>query len=149
MKCLFENGKEVNQSIPIVLAVNEVDKNRLEGLSAISLRYKGKTLAILRKPEFYFHRKEERCGWQFGTSNLNHPYVKIIYESGDWLIGGDIEVLERIRWDDGLDIYRLTPNEIRAKCKKLKADAVFAFQVRNPIHNGHILLMQVHNLFTY
>lgn len=142
LKCLLEGGKEVNQSIPIVLAVCTADKVRLEGHSAITLRYKNKALAILRRPEFYFHRKEERCGWQFGTNNLGHPYVKMIYESGDWLVGGDVEVLERIKWHDGLDIYRLTPNEIRAKCRKMKADAVFAFQLRNPIHNGHALLMQ-------
>jgi hypothetical protein len=67
----------------------------------------------------------------------------MIYESGDWLVGGDLEVLERIRWGDGLDGYRLTPNELRAKFKEMGADAVFAFQLRNPIHNGHALLMQV------
>lgn len=149
MKCLLEGGKEVNQSIPIVLAISTTDKLRLEGNSAITLRYNNKALAILRRPEFYFHRKEERCGWQFGTNNLGHPYVKMIYESGDWLVGGDIEVLERIKWHDGLDIYRLTPNEIRAKCRKMKADAVFAFQLRNPIHNGHALLMQVYYFLSY
>jgi hypothetical protein len=30
----------------------------------------------------------------------------MIYDSGDWLVGGDIEVLERITWNDGLDQYR-------------------------------------------
>ena len=65
----------------------------------------------------------------------------MIYESGDWLVGGEIEVYERITWNDGLDQYRLTPNELRAKFKDLDADAVFAFQLRNPIHNGHALLM--------
>ena len=66
-------------------------------------------------------------------------------ESGDWLVGGDIEALERIRWNDGLDKYRLTPNELRREFKQRGADAVFAFQLRNPIHNGHALLMKVHN----
>ena len=65
----------------------------------------------------------------------------MIYESGDWLVGGEIEVYERITWNDGLDQYRLTPNELRAKFKDLDADAVFAFQLRNPIHNGLALLM--------
>ncbi|XP_012272965.1 bifunctional 3'-phosphoadenosine 5'-phosphosulfate synthase 2 [Orussus abietinus] len=139
----LENGnREVNQSVPIVLAVSTQEKSRLEGLTAVALKRDGKVLAILRKPEFYFHRKEERCGWQFGTNNLAHPYVKMIHESGDWLMGGDVEVLERIRWYDGLDAYRLTPNEIQAKCREMRADAVFAFQLRNPIHNGHALLMQ-------
>lgn len=67
----------------------------------------------------------------------------MIYESGDWLVGGELEVLEKIKWNDGLDKYRLTPNEIRRKCKEMEADAVFAFQLRNPIHNGHALLIQV------
>lgn len=67
----------------------------------------------------------------------------MIHESGDWLVGGELEVLGRIRWNDGLDGFRLTPNEIREKCGEMGADAVFAFQLRNPIHNGHALLMQV------
>ncbi|XP_015605937.1 bifunctional 3'-phosphoadenosine 5'-phosphosulfate synthase isoform X3 [Cephus cinctus] len=139
---LVEKGKEINQSIPIVLAVCTADKERLDGVSALSLKYQGRNLAILRNPEFYFHRKEERCSRQFGTNNPGHPYVKMIHESGDWLVGGELEVLERIRWNDGLDQYRLTPNEIRQKCREMGADAVFAFQLRNPIHNGHALLMQ-------
>ncbi|TGZ53477.1 Bifunctional 3'-phosphoadenosine 5'-phosphosulfate synthase [Temnothorax longispinosus] len=142
LRCLLQDGKEANQSVPIVLAISTSDKSRLENSLAVTLRHKQKALAILRKPEFYFHRKEERCSWQFGTNNLGHPYVRMIYDSGDWLMGGDLEVLERIRWHDGLDKYRLTPNEIRARCRKMKADAVFAFQLRNPIHNGHALLMQ-------
>jgi 3'-phosphoadenosine 5'-phosphosulfate synthase len=143
LKCLINDGKEVNQSVPIVLVVSEADKSRLEGRAAISLKRDGTDLAILRRPEFYFHRKEERCCWEFGTNNLGHPSVRMIHKSGDWLLGGELEVLERIRWNDGLDEYRLTPNEIRVRCRRMNADAVFAFQLRNPIHNGHVLLMQV------
>merc|ERR1719221_1474970 len=32
--------------------------------------------------------------------------------------------------------------ELRQKFKEMGADAVFAFQLRNPVHNGHALLMQ-------
>lgn len=60
-------------------------------------------------------------------------------------MGGELEVLDRIKWNDGLDEYRLTPNQLRAKFKAMRADAVFAFQLRNPIHNGHALLMQVNS----
>ena len=55
----------------------------------------------------------------------------MIYDSGDWLVGGEIETLERIKWHDGLDKYRLTPNELRKKFAGLGADAVFAFQVKS------------------
>ena len=67
----------------------------------------------------------------------------MIYESGDWLVGGKLDVLGDITWGDGLDEYRLKPNELRAEFERRQSDAVFAFQLRNPIHNGHALLMQV------
>lgn len=138
--CLVD-GSVINQSVPIVLPVHTEDKERLAGQDAFVLCYEGQNVAILRQPEFYNHNKEERCCRQFGTSNKGHPYIKMIYESGDWLVGGDLEVFERICWNDELDEYRLTPKELRERFKKLKADAVFAFQLRNPIHNGHALLM--------
>ena len=40
----------------------------------------------------------------------------MVLESGAWLVGGDLEdVLGRVRWEDGLDQYRLTPTELRAR----------------------------------
>lgn len=71
------SGGVINQSIPLVLPVKTVDKERLQGCAAFTLKYEGKDIAILRKPEFYPHNKEERCGRQFGTTNLGHPYVKV------------------------------------------------------------------------
>lgn len=62
------------------------------------------------------------------------------------MIGGDLKVFHRIRWNDGLDKYRLTPLEIRSKIKEMNSDAVYAFQLRNPLHNGHVLLI---NVFKY
>lgn len=140
--CLLKDGSTVvNQSVPIVLPVCSGDKERLDGASAITLYFNGVPYAIMRKPEFYQHRKEERVARQFGTTHKDHPYVKLVYEGGDWLVGGELEVLKRVQWGDDLDFYRLTPNELRRKFKLLGADAVFAFQLRNPIHNGHALLM--------
>uniref|UniRef100_A0A673KTX1 Bifunctional 3'-phosphoadenosine 5'-phosphosulfate synthase 2-like n=1 Tax=Sinocyclocheilus rhinocerous TaxID=307959 RepID=A0A673KTX1_9TELE len=136
------DGGVINMSVPIVLPVSKDDKERLDGCTAFALEFKGKKVAIMRNPEFYEHRKEERCARQWGTTCPQHPYIKMVMESGDWLAGGDLEVFERIRWNDGLDQYRLTPRELRQKCKEMRADAIFAFQLRNPVHNGHALLMQ-------
>jgi len=139
--CLLDDGV-INQSVPIVLPISTEDKERLASSGGpFTLTYEGKAKAIIRKPEFYRHMKEERCARQFGLYNQGHPYVKIIEESGDWLVGGDVDVLGRIKWNDGLDEYRLTPAELKERFKEMNADAVFAFQLRNPIHNGHALLM--------
>jgi len=132
----------VTMPLAIVLPVTLQDKERLTGVEKICLAYNGKPIGVLRNPEFFPHRKEERCARQFGTTSPKHPYIKMILESGDWLVGGEIELFERIKWNDGLDHYRLTPNEIRGRMRDIEADAVFAFQLRNPIHNGHALLMQ-------
>ncbi|XP_067285360.1 bifunctional 3'-phosphoadenosine 5'-phosphosulfate synthase 2b isoform X1 [Pseudorasbora parva] len=136
------DGGIINMSVPIVLPISKDDKERLDGCTAFALEFKGKKVAIMRNPEFYEHRKEERCARQWGTTCPQHPYIKMVMESGDWLAGGDLEVFERLRWNDGLDQYRLTPRELRQKFKEMRADAIFAFQLRNPVHNGHALLMQ-------
>lgn len=45
----------------------------------------------------------------------------MVLEQGDWLIGGDLQVLDRIYWNDGLDQYRLTPAELKQKFKDMNA----------------------------
>jgi 3'-phosphoadenosine 5'-phosphosulfate synthase len=146
LQCLHFNtiqfhGQTVNQSVPIVLPATTEEKAALEKAEAFTLVYEGKDVAILRKPEFYEARKEERCARTFGTTNQGHPYIEQVFAYGDWLVGGDLDVLERVQWGDGLDKYRLTPAELRAEFHKRGADAVYAFQLRNPVHNGHALLM--------
>jgi 3'-phosphoadenosine 5'-phosphosulfate synthase len=49
---------------------------------------------------------------------------------------------QRIKFNDGLDQYRLLPSEIYDIAETRGADAVYAFQVRNPLHNGHCLLLK-------
>ena len=50
---------------------------RLEGCSAVALAFNGKLVSIMRRPEFYPHRKEERCARTFGTTDENHPMIKV------------------------------------------------------------------------
>lgn len=64
-------------SIPIVLPVSAEDKTRLEGCSEIVLTHEGRRVAILQDPEFYEHRKEERCSHVWGTTCAKHPYIKV------------------------------------------------------------------------
>lgn len=45
----------------------------------------------------------------------------MVMESGEWLVGGDLQVLDKICWNDGLDQYRLTPAELKQKFKQMNA----------------------------
>jgi len=141
--CLtMSTDEKTNQSVPIVLAINDDQKALLENQTSVALFYNQSLIAVLEDLEIYAHRKEERVCRQFGTNHPDHPYIQKINQSGDWLLGGDLQVFERIKWGDGLDDYRLKPNELRAEFRKKGADVVYAFQLRNPVHNGHALLMK-------
>ncbi len=64
-------------SVPIVLPVTTETKQKLDGCAAVALEYQGSRVAILRNPEFYESRKEERCARQWGTTCPQHPYIKV------------------------------------------------------------------------
>lgn len=148
LQCLHFNsirqpdGTVSNMSVPIVLAIDDAQKAAIEGKSAIALKSPdGEIVAIMRNFDIFAHNKEERCARTFGLTDERHPYAEMIYNSGDYLVGGDLEVLKEFAYNDGLDEFRLTPRQLREEYKKRNADAVFVFQLRNPIHNGHALLM--------
>lgn len=159
---LCVSGGAINLSVPIVLPVTTETKEKLDGCSAIALEYQGSRVAVLRNPEFYENRKEERCARQWGTTCPQHPYIKVlnqcdfvilwmkecvrvsrklqfslfptqmVMEGGDWFVGGDLEVLKRIKWNDGLDQYRLTPKELQQRFKEMKAGQTIQLAHRAP-----------------
>lgn len=137
--------KRVSMSVPIVLPITAYTKDMIEssGKKAVALYNKhGEPLAILRNPEIYVNRKEEMVSRIFGVIDRGHPYIKHIYSGGDWLLGGEVELLKRITYNDGLDRFRLTAPEVMKQIEAKGADAVYAFQTRNPTHAGHAYLMR-------
>ncbi|KAJ4747285.1 Bifunctional 3'-phosphoadenosine 5'-phosphosulfate synthase 2 [Rhynchospora pubera] len=142
--CLkMEDGSVVNMSLPIVLAITDREKEAIGANESVTLLGpSGSAVAILRRIEIYPHNKEERIARTWGCTAPGLPYVEeAITPAGNWLIGGDLQVIEPIKYNDGLDHYRLSPHQLRDEFDKREADAVFAFQLRNPVHNGHALLM--------
>ena len=137
--------QRVSMSVPITLACTSFTKDAIEKSNkrAVALvTQMGQTVAILRDPEIYDNRKEEIVTRMFGVIDMDHPYIKTIYSGGDYLIGGEVELLDRIRYNDGLDKWRKTANELMAEFQEKGADTVYAFQTRNPTHAGHAYLMK-------
>ncbi|XP_051127749.1 ATP sulfurylase 1, chloroplastic-like [Andrographis paniculata] len=139
----LDDGSRVNMSVPIVLAVDDADKDRIGSSSGVALvDEEDELVAVLNDIEIYKHNKEERIARTWGTTAPGLPYVEeTITGAGNWLIGGDLQVINPIKYNDGLDRFRLSPAQLRDEFKRRNADAVFAFQLRNPVHNGHALLM--------
>ncbi|CAL4918990.1 unnamed protein product [Urochloa decumbens] len=140
-----EDGRMVNMSVPIVLSVGDAQRRAIQADGATRVALvddRDCPIAVLSDIEIYKHNKEERIARTWGTTAPGLPYVEeAITNAGDWLIGGDLEVIEPIKYNDGLDQYRLSPAQLREEFARRNADAVFAFQLRNPVHNGHALLM--------
>uniref|UniRef100_A0A6G1SJH1 Bifunctional 3'-phosphoadenosine 5'-phosphosulfate synthase 2 n=1 Tax=Aceria tosichella TaxID=561515 RepID=A0A6G1SJH1_9ACAR len=141
-KTLTANNMVHSQSIPIVLPITDADKHKTRGFESVVLHHGEKPVGLLTDIEVYEDRKKERCARTFGSVDVGHPTIKQIIESNtQWLLGGKLQLFERIEWNDGLDHYRLTPQKIRHQLIQMKADVVFVFQLRNPLHNGHVLLI--------
>jgi 3'-phosphoadenosine 5'-phosphosulfate synthase len=135
----------VSMSVPITLSCTSFTKDAIEASDkgAVALvTQMGQTVAILRDPEVYANRKEEIVTRMFGVIDPDHPYIRHIYRGGDYLIGGEVELLDRIRYNDGLDQWRKTVAELLEEFQAKGADTVYAFQTRNPTHAGHAFLMR-------
>jgi len=77
----------------------------------------------------YDLRVRELIHRTFGVTDDAHPYIQLLLSPGkDFALGGEVELLGRITYGDGLDQYRLTVEELRAAFKKKGADVVYAFQ---------------------
>ncbi len=140
----YQPPLRASMSVPIVLPCTDFTKRLIESSNknSVALATKdGVIIAILRNPEVYKNRKEEIVTRIFGAMDPGHPYVKHILNGGDWLIGGDIELLEKVTYSDGMDHWRLSAKEVREEFYKKGADVVYAFQTRNPTHAGHAYLM--------
>eukprot|EP01050_Picozoa_sp_SAG11_P016417 SAG11_NODE_2240_length_3647_cov_1.852311_1_plen_860_part_00 len=141
------DGSAESQPLPIVLPCTAEQRHRLDQphRAAIALvDENGMPLAIVREPEFFYMEKAERAALTWGTTERDHSGVADICAAdvGDWMLGGDLEVLDRIRAHDGLDALRMTPAEIREELDKSGADTVFALQLSEPMHNGHVLMLR-------
>jgi len=135
----------VSMSVPITLTVTDLTKEIVEesGKRDVALvTQMGQIVAILSDYEIYENRKEEIVTRMYGVIDPGHPYIKHLYSGGDYLMGGEIELLDRIKYNDGLDKWRKTATEIMQEFKDKNADTVYAFQTRNPTHAGHAYLMR-------
>jgi 3'-phosphoadenosine 5'-phosphosulfate synthase len=99
--------KRVSMSVPITLAISHYSKNIIEnafhkmdeksGKEVALVNKHGQILAILKNPEIYENRKEEIITRTFGVIDKGHPYISYLYKSGHWNMGGEVELLGRIR----------------------------------------------------
>ncbi|MCE7907100.1 MAG: sulfate adenylyltransferase [Candidatus Omnitrophica bacterium COP1] len=124
-------------TIPITLAVSTETADRIKVDDQVVLSSEnGDRLAILTVAEKFQHDKVREAQLVYGTDEEAHPGVKALYDAGDVLLAGPIDVLQLPHHDDFVD-YRKTPAEMRALFREKGWRRIVGFQTRNPIHRAH------------
>lgn len=124
--------------MPIVLAINGEKKEELEGKDAVVLKdQQGVPLAIMNLVDVYKPDLEFECEKVYGTTDTNHPYVKLLLEQGElWYISGPLTLINHPKRLDFKDL-RKSPEQTKQYFKDKGWKKVIGFQTRNPIHKSH------------
>lgn len=124
-------------SIPITLPVSEEEATGFEEGEELSiLDHDGNIIAILILEEKYLYDKEREAKNVYGTSDLAHPGVSVLYNQGSILLGGKISLINRPQ-NIEFPKYTLDPSQTREIFKNRGWRTIVAFQTRNPIHRAH------------
>ncbi len=127
--------------IPIVLDISKEDFQRIKKEKDVLLTdCHAKPIALLEDIEIYPYNKDFFAQGVFGTRDRNHPGVKEVYKMREFLIGGDIKLLDETR--EPFPEYNFSPKETRKAFQKRGWKSVVAFQTRNVPHRGHEFLQK-------
>jgi len=127
--------------IPIVLDIDLAKKESLTGEREILLTdVAERKIAVLKNPEIYSYSKDEFAKNVFGTTDRNHPGVEEVYSMKEYLVGGEIELIDQSK--DPFPGYNFSPAETRQEFASRGWKTVVAFQTRNIPHRGHEFLQK-------
>ena len=124
--------------MPITLDVAEGFADGVEAGDDVALRDpEGVILAILSVTDKWRPDKTREAQAVFGADDLAHPGVAYLHDvAGPVYLGGRVTGLQPPTHYD-FRMRRDTPNELRARFRKLSWRRVVAFQTRNPLHRAH------------
>ncbi|WP_017303136.1 sulfate adenylyltransferase [Spirulina subsalsa] len=124
-------------SIPITLSVSPEQADPLKEGSWVRLDDgEGGFIGVLELTQKYHYNKAHEVLNVYGTDDIKHPGVKVVYDQGAVNLAGPVWLLKR----DPHPLfpqYQIDPLVSRAKFKELGWQTVVGFQTRNPIHRAH------------
>lgn len=124
-------------TIPVTLTATEEERAKLKIGDDVALRSReGAPLAVLHLSEIYKYDKHLEAERVYLTTEEKHPGVKALYEQGDYLLGGQVSVIDFAKRHEYAP-YRFTPRETRAIFAERGWRKIVAFQTRNPVHRAH------------
>jgi sulfate adenylyltransferase len=124
--------------MPITLDVSEAFAEKIEPGQDIALRdQEGVILATMTVTDKWSPDKAREAEKVFGADDAAHPAVNYLHNTaGPVYLGGPVTGIQPpVHYD--FRGRRDTPNELRARFRKLGWRRVVAFQTRNPLHRAH------------
>ncbi len=131
--------------IPITLSVDREKAHLIRTGSDIALAdpEDDDILAILTVTEKYEIDKAHECATVFGTTDIEHPGVRMVMEQGQVNLAGPVKVLSQGGFPEKYGSLFMSPKETRAFFESMGWSRVAAFQTRNPMHRSHEYLAKV------
>lgn len=131
--------------IPITLSTDKSAAEAIPTGSDVALINPddGSILATMQVTEKYVIDKAHECITVFGTTDLDHPGVRMVMAQGEVNLAGPVKVLSQGGFPQKYGPLFMTPAETRALFNELGWSKVAAFQTRNPMHRSHEYLAKV------
>jgi len=119
-------------TLPILLQMNESDQGLIGQMVAIS---HGQIYAVMKVSDIQKIDLDNVAQKWFETNDLNHPGVANFKQRGDYIVSGEIWLLQKPLL--GGQSHILTPRQTRAIFKDFGWQKIVGFHTRNVIHRGH------------
>jgi len=129
-------------TLPILLDATEEEVGGFgPGDSVALVDESGLAVAIMNVEEIYRFSKKRLAKKVFKTTDPSHPGVARVYEMGDYLLGGQVELINFP--PNPFERYTLRPYETRVIFRERGWRTVVGFQTRNAPHMGHEYVQKI------
>lgn len=128
-------------SLPITLAVSQAESTALREGERVALGDgAGCVRAVMTIEDIYPYEKEQEARLVYRTTEEAHPGVRQLYQQGDVLLGGPVQVFALPA--PAFPRYDHTPAHARQLFRERGWQRIVGFQTRNPVHRAHEYLQK-------